>query len=64
MGKCPYCAKELHLKDFYETKTKKTKTGEIKTRVGKFTGETERRTSTKMWVCPSCDTILGFTEFY
>ncbi|MEE9378064.1 MAG: hypothetical protein V3V33_08515 [Candidatus Lokiarchaeia archaeon] len=61
MGKCPYCSKELHIEDFYESITKETKKGEVKTRLGPFIGETTPGGFAYMWVCPSCDTILGFT---
>ncbi|NVM36768.1 MAG: hypothetical protein HWN81_14320 [Candidatus Lokiarchaeota archaeon] len=72
MGKCPYCSKELHLEDFFEVTKKETKKGKVKVRVGDFIGETlEPRRSgphlswgeCRMWVCPSCDTILGFTDY-
>ena len=69
MGKCPYCSKELHIEDFFFIKQRETKKGKIKTKVGKFKGETIHNyqidigaRNCKMWACPSCDAILGFTE--
>jgi len=59
MGKCPYCSKELHIEDFYSS-FKEKKKGEIIAH--DFLGENVNYRYTKMWVCPSCDTILGFTE--
>jgi hypothetical protein len=68
MPKCPYCSKELHIEDFFVVKQKETKKGKIKTRIEEFKGESviplefgARRC--RMWACPSCDAILGFTEF-
>ena len=68
MGKCPYCSKELHLEDFFEVSKKETKKGKIKLKVGAFLGESvsPRRVAwgyCKMWVCPSCDVILGFSDY-
>ncbi len=67
MGKCPYCNKELHIEDFFEHTKKETKKGKIKVRVGDFKGESISPSrlcwgDCKMWVCPSCDTILGFSD--
>lgn len=66
MSKCPYCDAEIHIEDFFEVSEKQTKKGKIKKRIGKFKGE---HLSTgfnylKMFVCPSCDKILGFSEYY
>lgn len=70
MGKCPYCSKELHLEDFFEVSKMETKKEKLKGRIRDFKGESVqpyRRGRNwgecKMWVCPSCNTILGFTEF-
>lgn len=62
MGKCPYCKAELHLEDFFDIVKKETKKGKIKTRIKQFKGESLRQEWIKMWVCPSCDTVLGFSE--
>ena len=64
MGKCPYCSIELHLGDFYEESQEVIRKKEIRIRyrVKEFKGELSEIGWTKMWVCPSCDTILGFTE--
>ncbi|HEC38028.1 hypothetical protein LCGC14_0847750 [marine sediment metagenome] len=64
MSKCPYCSKDLHLDDFFETSKRETKKGKIKISWGKFKGEHKRFSPySKMWACPSCDTILGFSEW-
>ena len=73
MGKCPYCHQELQIEDSFKKIVIKTRKGEIKkTKLGDFKGKVVRNTSItlrakysycKMWVCPSCDTILGFTEY-
>ena len=68
MGKCPYCSKELHIEDFFVIEQRETKRGKIKTRVQEFKGESIVPSDwgaqgCKMWACPSCDAILGFTEF-
>ena len=68
MGKCPYCSKELHIEDFFVVEKRETKKGKIKTRVGEFKGESIAplgvgSVDCKMWVCPSCDAILGFTQY-
>ncbi len=61
MGKCPYCSKDLHIEDFFVVEKKETKKGKIKTRVREFKGEIQGYC--KMWVCPSCETILGFSDY-
>lgn len=65
MSKCPYCKEDFSIEDFFEVTTKETKKGKIKTRVGSFKGgsyDTGWR-GFKMWACPGCDTILGFSEY-
>jgi len=58
MGKCPYCSKELHLGDFF-----KAILGKKRLRYLSFKGEHSNATPFyKMWICPFCDTILGFSE--
>jgi len=66
MPKCPYCNNEHVLEDFFSISTKETKKGKIKTRIEGFHGQELHigfRNSVKMWTCPSCDTILGFSEY-
>jgi len=66
MGKCPYCSKELHIEDFFVVEKKETRKGKIRIRTQEFKGESIPgigwSRSCKMWACPSCDTILGFSE--
>ena len=56
--KCPYCEKELHLYDFFimelDKKGHKSYRG--------FLGETFHHT-TRMWHCPFCGKILGFSDY-
>lgn len=65
MSKCPYCKKDLTIEDFFEVTTKETKKGKIKTRIGEFKGGFIDKGwhRLKMWACPACDTILGFSEY-
>jgi len=68
MGKCPYCSKELHIEDFFVIEKKETKKGKIKTKIVEFKGEIlpylgGSSDLCRMWACPSCDAILGFTEY-
>jgi hypothetical protein len=63
MAICPYCEAEIHIEDFFEQKIKKTKKGEIKKKIGLFKGEALMMMRIKMWACPSCDKILGFSEY-
>jgi hypothetical protein len=68
MGKCPYCSAELHIEDFFIVEKKETKKGKIKTRIREFKGEGIIPQGLgwggcRMWACPSCEAILGFTEF-
>ena len=65
MSKCPYCKADLHIEDFFEVKTKETKKGKIKTKRGSFKGAFIDKGwhRLKMWACPRCDTILGFSEY-
>jgi len=66
MSKCPYCNVEIHLEDFFDVSEKETKKGKIKKRIGDFKGEKLyvglSSNNVRMWVCPSCDKILGFSE--
>ena len=65
MQKSPYCGKDLHLEDFFEFTKKETKKGKIRVMWGKFKGEQlDRYPFSKIWTCPSCDTILGFSEWH
>lgn len=68
MGKCPYCSKEIHIEDFFVVEKRETKKGKIKTKIVEFKGESIippglGAYDCKMWACPSCDAILGFTEY-
>ena len=65
MPKCPYCKKELYIEDFFDVQTRETKKGKIKTKIRGFRGEILERGwhSLKMWACPSCDSIMGFSEY-
>jgi len=57
MPKCPYREKELHLRDFFTTGLDK----KGRMRVVGFIGE-NRGHLMKMWYCPFCGKILGFTD--
>ena len=64
MSKCPYCNEDFHIEDFYELREYETKRGKIKTKE-LFKGDSTSgfRHELKMWACPGCDTILGFSEY-
>ena len=57
MPKCPYCKNEVHIEDFFEN-IKYWKDGRVKS--ADYKGESIGYI--KMFACPSCDTILGFTQ--
>lgn len=61
MGLCPYCKEELHIKDFFD------KEGQgiinISYECKQETINVTHFGVARMWVCPHCDMILGFTEF-
>ena len=65
MSKCPYCNAEIGLEDFFEV-IEKEKKGILKRRIGAFKGERINVgigfNRVRIWVCPSCDKILGFSE--
>ncbi len=66
MPKCPYCNNEHMIEDFFDVSSKETRSGKLKVKVGEFNGQTLRirgQNMVKMWVCPSCDSILGFSEY-
>ena len=66
MAKCPYCDSEHVIEDFFNISTKETKKGKIKVNIESFNGQELRIGlwhEVKMWVCPSCDSILGFSEY-
>ena len=66
MAICPYCNAEIHIKDFFEMNETTSKKGKIRRWAGRFTGEIimgNQIVPTKMWACPACDKILGFTEY-
>jgi len=56
MPKCPYCNVEIHLEDFFDGKTKNRNFKGQRSMVGNHFNWV------RMWVCPSCDKILGFSE--
>ena len=60
MSKCPYCKSEVHIEDFFE-KIKYLK-GKTEIKSAEFKGEIILNLGHVMWTCPSCDTILGFSE--
>jgi len=55
--KCPYCEKELHIYDFFIMELDK----KGHKRYRGFLGETFRY-NTRMWHCPFCGKILGFSD--
>ena len=55
--KCPYCEKDLHLRDFYVIKLDK----KGRKRNKGFLGEHEGLYN-QMYHCPFCGKILGFTN--
>jgi len=55
--KCPFCKKELHIYDFYAKEVDK----KGRKKYQGFKGELTRRK--KMWYCPFCGSILGFSEW-
>ena len=65
MSKCPYCKVDLHIEDFFVVLEKETKKGKLKTKVKGFKGGSIDKgwSGFKMWACPGCDTILGFSEY-
>lgn len=65
MSKCPYCQKELFIEIFFEVSTKESKKGKTKVKIKGFKGESHETSwhGYKMWTCPSCDSILGFSEY-
>lgn len=62
MPKCPYCKNELHIEDFFEISEKITKKGKVRREIKDFKGEWLTEVSARMWICPFCDSILGFSE--
>ncbi|MFX1275618.1 MAG: hypothetical protein ACFFBP_11715 [Promethearchaeota archaeon] len=68
MPKCPYCKTEINLEDFFEIKEKVKKKGNIKKKYYPFKGQSINPFgftpgNYKKWSCPSCDSILGFSEY-
>ena len=66
MPKCPYCQNEINIEDFFNVYTRETRKGKVKTRIGDFKGQSLKvsyRNHVKMWSCPFCDSILGFSEY-
>ncbi|TKJ22764.1 MAG: hypothetical protein CEE43_05925 [Promethearchaeota archaeon Loki_b32] len=73
MSKCPYCKSEVSLEDFFHHSSKITKKGKPKIKLGEFKGVQMKQwlgktksvlVYVRMWACPLCDTILGFSEFH
>jgi hypothetical protein len=66
MSKCPYCKDDFSIENFFEVREYETKRGKIKTKEH-FKGGTKYvgrpNVNVRMWACPGCDTILGFSEF-
>ncbi len=66
ISKCPYCNAEIGLEDFFEVIEKENKKGILKKKIGDFKGERINVgfgfNRVRIWVCPSCDKILGFSE--
>ena len=65
MGLCPYCGAELHITNFFVPGPKKKNLG-IEVTPHKFVGETIHlayKNYAKMYTCPNCDKILGFSEY-
>jgi len=65
MGKCPYCNFELHLSSFFEEIPGPRVLG-MQLQGYKFHGESMRtghRNKVRMYTCPKCDKILGFSEY-
>ena len=56
--RCPYCEKELHIYDFFIVEINKK--GQKRSRC--FLGESNSY-STRMWHCPFCGKILGFSDY-
>ena len=66
MSKCPYCEANLSLEDFFVVSEKVSKKGKVKTKIKDFKGASLNvgyHQHVKMWACPGCDTILGFSEY-
>jgi len=53
--KCPYCEKELHLRDFYVMELDKKGRKRVRGFLGEFGAYNQ------MFHCPFCGKILGFT---
>jgi hypothetical protein len=66
MPKCPYCKVGIHLDGFFDVVLKETINGKIIKELGEFKGEQLNiglNNKVRMWCCPSCDRILGFSEY-
>lgn len=60
MPRCPHCNGVIKLEMFFTTKKAFLGT------VSQFTGPTMHigyKNHVKMWVCPHCDRVLGFSEY-
>ena len=65
MSKCPYCKVDLRIEDFYAVYKEENKKEILKIARRDFRGEhiESRGYDAKMWACPECDMILGFSEY-
>ena len=69
MGLCPYCNHEIHLADFFDIKKEKRKKdgtlsiqGELKgEQILYYSARPRGSVKTRMYVCPACNKILGFS---
>jgi len=68
MIKCPYCGCTLHLKDFFTTEKRFFKDKiEFKGEQFKIAvreSQISRTTLARMWSCPECEALLGFSEVF
>ena len=65
MGICPYCEAEIHLSSYFEKQLGKKFLG-MQSSTTVFTGESMSfgyQNEVKMYTCPACSKILGFSEF-
>ena len=65
MGICPYCETEIHLGNFFEKVLGKKFLGMQGSKII-FKGEIMQngyQNEVKMYTCPNCNKILGFSEF-
>ena len=63
MAKCSKCNTEIHLEDFFKVKDVPSLERKIYSFIGEVIQVSDRH-NVKMWSCPSCETVLGFSEYY